>query len=116
MRSSRDRDRLAALVRRVGDDDLAAQVRQPVAETDPKARLTPRELEVYEFLRRGVSDTEIAAALVISPATAKRHAFNIYNKLGIHSRAAIAVHEALKRADQATSATDADGSEPSSLL
>jgi two-component system nitrate/nitrite response regulator NarL len=108
MRGSSDPDRLAMLIRRVGDEDLAAGAGYAVTiEDDPLARLSPREREIYEFLARGVSDREIAEALYISRATAKRHVQNIYNKLGLHSRAAIAVQAALARSGQATAATAA---------
>ena len=48
--------------------------------------LTKRELEILKFLNAGQSNQEIAQALVISPLTVKRHASNIYNKLGVSGR------------------------------
>jgi LuxR family transcriptional regulator, maltose regulon positive regulatory protein len=56
--------------------------------------LTPREAEVLELLGEGLSNDAIAAALVISPATAKVHVHNILNKLGARTRT-----EAVRRAD-----------------
>ena len=107
LRTSRDRDRLGALVRRVGDADLASTVGQSVrVEDDPTERLTPREREVYEFLLEGVSTMEIAQVLFISPATAKLHTHRIYEKLGLRSRTALLARAALVRDDQATSATE----------
>ena len=67
-------------------------------------RLTPREREVYALIREGLTDRQIAAALVISEATAKRHAHNIYEKTGVRSRRTIMIQAALERSDQATSA------------
>ncbi|MCK9896617.1 LuxR C-terminal-related transcriptional regulator [Frankia sp. AgB32] len=52
--------------------------------------LTRRELEVAELLGRGLSNREIAAALVISPRTAESHVQQILNKLGMRSRARVA--------------------------
>jgi LuxR family transcriptional regulator, maltose regulon positive regulatory protein len=48
--------------------------------------LTPRELEVLILLREPVSMKEIAGKLYISHATARRHAINIYGKLGVNQR------------------------------
>lgn len=49
-------------------------------------RLTSRELEILQQMADGATKEEIAATLVISPATAKTHIRNIYAKLGIHSQ------------------------------
>ena len=50
--------------------------------------LTARELEVLRLVAAGKSNREIAADLVISVHTARRHVQNIYGKLGVSSRAA----------------------------
>ncbi len=57
---------------------------QPVP---PENELTGREQEVLAYLAEGSSNTEIAAALVISPKTVERHRENIMRKLNLHSRA-----------------------------
>ena len=44
------------------------------------------EQEVLELLAERLSNKEIAARLVISPATVKRHTINIYQKLQVNSR------------------------------
>jgi DNA-binding NarL/FixJ family response regulator len=49
--------------------------------------LTMREREVLQLLARGSNQTEIAAALVISPKTVGGHIQRILTKLGVHSRA-----------------------------
>jgi ATP/maltotriose-dependent transcriptional regulator MalT len=49
--------------------------------------LTAREAEVARLVAAGVSNQEIAATLVISYATVKRHINTIYGKLGVQSRA-----------------------------
>jgi predicted ATPase/DNA-binding CsgD family transcriptional regulator len=54
-------------------------------------QLTPRELEVAVLVGRGHSNKEIAAALVISLRTAEAHVTNVLNKLGLRSRAQLAV-------------------------
>ena len=48
--------------------------------------LTPRELELLKLIEAGFSNQEIAAKLVISMPTVKRHISNIYTKLEASSR------------------------------
>lgn len=50
--------------------------------------LTARESEVLRAAAEGLRSKEIAAALDISERTVKAHLTNIYNKLGVDSRAA----------------------------
>jgi LuxR family maltose regulon positive regulatory protein len=57
------------------------------------APLTAREVEVLGHLGRWASNKEVAAALHVSPETVKRHAANLYAKLGVSGR-----REALRRA------------------
>ncbi len=65
--------------------------------TDPEpGDLTRRETEVLGLVARGLSDSEIADRLVLSPHTVHRHVANVRTKLGLPTRAA-AVAEAAKR-------------------
>jgi LuxR family maltose regulon positive regulatory protein len=48
--------------------------------------LSERELEVLRLIEAGFSNPDIAAKLVISVKTVKRHISNIYGKLGVKSR------------------------------
>jgi DNA-binding NarL/FixJ family response regulator len=57
--------------------------RQPAALAD----LTPRELEVLRLLARGMSNTDIARALVVGDATVKTHVARVFSKLDLHDRA-----------------------------
>jgi DNA-binding NarL/FixJ family response regulator len=50
------------------------------------AALTDRELDVLKLLERGLSNKEIAAELVIEPATAKNHVHNVLRKLNVNRR------------------------------
>jgi predicted ATPase/DNA-binding CsgD family transcriptional regulator len=65
----------------------------------PPNPLTAREQEIAALIARGLSNRAIAAALVISPATAARHVANILGKLGFSSRAQVAAWAA-GRADR----------------
>lgn len=55
-------------------------------ESGDEAALTDRERAVLELLGRGLSNKEIAAELVIEPATAKNHVHNVLRKLRVHRR------------------------------
>lgn len=48
--------------------------------------LTSRETEVLTLLHKGMTVTEIAAALNICTATVRNHAQHIFLKLHVHSR------------------------------
>ncbi|MGC2374404.1 MAG: response regulator transcription factor [Solirubrobacteraceae bacterium] len=49
--------------------------------------LTPREAEVLKLIASGLSNTEIAEALVVSQATVKTHVNRIFYKTGSRDRA-----------------------------
>ncbi len=53
------------------------------------AQLSPREFEVACLVAEGLTNADVGKRLFISPATVGRHLSNIYERLGIHSRAAL---------------------------
>jgi DNA-binding NarL/FixJ family response regulator len=55
------------------------------------ADLTNREREVVALVAHGLSNDEIAAAMVLSPATAKTHVSRAMGKLGARDRAQLVV-------------------------
>lgn len=57
----------------------------------PFAELTPRELEILEYVASGLSNKMIARELNITDGTVKLHVKAILRKLGLHSRVEAAV-------------------------
>jgi DNA-binding NarL/FixJ family response regulator len=49
-------------------------------------RLTDREAEVLRFMAKGLSNTEIAETLYLSPTTIKSHVAGVLAKLGLRDR------------------------------
>ncbi len=76
--------------------ERVAVLRQQVTESSKKAPsypagLTSREVEVLRLVAEGLTDAEIADRLFISRRTVTSHLTNIYNRIGIGSRAAASV-------------------------
>jgi DNA-binding NarL/FixJ family response regulator len=50
--------------------------------------LTAREVEVLRLVAQGLTDSEVAERLVISPRTVQGHMRSIFNKINVNSRTA----------------------------
>jgi DNA-binding NarL/FixJ family response regulator len=83
------RSELAAAIRQVheGGSCLPAGLMQRMNEWARHRQLTSREIQVLEFMRRGLSNRDIGRALEISEHTAKAHVCAILGKLGAADRA-----------------------------
>jgi len=69
-------------------------VRRPHLQGDvpPYAPLSPREMEILQFVTRGMSNKEIAVRLGISHQTVKNHMTSILHKLDVEDRTQAAVY------------------------
>jgi DNA-binding CsgD family transcriptional regulator len=79
---------------RVGQlDQVRARLGMAPADAEPAvtgpAALTPREREVAVLISDGLTNTELARRLYISPKTAAVHVSNILRKLGVASRTGV---------------------------
>lgn len=72
--------------------------------SDPLDRLSPRESEVAELVRQGLTNKEIAASLVVTPETVKQHLKNIREKTGF-TKLNLAVQVEARRVQAAPAAT-----------
>src|SRR6266508_2296056 len=78
-------DEAAALASRLGSTSGAGEARTPA-----QALLSPREREVVTLITRGLTNRQIADALVIGERTVHTHVANVMAKLELSSRTQIA--------------------------
>jgi two-component system, NarL family, invasion response regulator UvrY len=70
---------------------MATEIMQPSAK-EPHELLSPRELEVFHHIARGLSMTDIATAMGISVKTASTYRRRILEKTGFRSNADMVVY------------------------
>jgi DNA-binding NarL/FixJ family response regulator len=82
------RTEIVGVVRTVhsGRRAIPAAVAARLAEYVPRVALTPRELEVLQFMSKGFSNPEIGRLIGRTEGTVKVHAKNILQKLGVTHR------------------------------
>ena len=76
----------------IGEFAVKGAQSRPIAQPAQFEQLTDREREVLVLVAEGLSNDEIAARLVISPATAKTHVSRTMIKLGARDRAQLVVY------------------------
>ncbi len=94
-RSAIEREMLAM----VASGELDRPSIEAVLATPPRPRprsargrdLTPREIDIVKLVAIGRTNPEIGALLGISPRTAQKHVMNVYEKVGLESRAGLAL-------------------------
>lgn len=85
-------DRLSATYLSEGREDknqipqFSGEYQPLIEQPGNDKHLSKRELEILKLLAERYSNKEIAAELFISVNTVKRHAINIYQKVGAHGR------------------------------
>ena len=111
LRDSVTAERTGYFVARAGDGAVAEALGIDLLQAvDPASSLTAREREVYALLCEGLSNADIARRLFISHPTVKVHVRHIYDKLGIRSRTALALHAASRRTHANPTARAGDSS------
>ncbi|NCC36414.1 MAG: response regulator transcription factor, partial [Chloroflexia bacterium] len=76
---------------------LMQEFSSPRPNEPPVDQLTPREMDVLRLVARGMSNKEIAEALIISEKTTKTHLSNILSKLHLADRTQVAIYALRKR-------------------
>lgn len=73
-------------------DPVIMQTFMSQDQDDPMEQLTPREMEVLEYLAMGMSNRDIAAALFVTEYTVKKHVSQVLEKLELADRTQAALY------------------------
>lgn len=71
---------------------IHADAGDPASAFFVPVRLTPKESAVFEMIRRGLTNDEIARQMFVSRNTVKFHVKQVYRKLGIRCRRRGVIH------------------------
>jgi DNA-binding NarL/FixJ family response regulator len=74
------------ITRRLIEEFAATAAARQLPRPAAMGELTPRELDVFRLVATGMSNAEIAAALVIGETTVKTHVTRLLMKLGLRDR------------------------------
>jgi DNA-binding NarL/FixJ family response regulator len=66
--------------------ELGRMARRARASSGAQAIVTPRELEILEFVSLGLTVKQVATRLGLSPRTVEAHIAKLYRKLGVRNR------------------------------
>jgi DNA-binding NarL/FixJ family response regulator len=80
-----ERDRLLLTLLR---PHLIAAYRGAERRRQAPAALTPRQLELLQYVAQGYTNTQIARRMQLSEGTVRTHLNHIYERLGVTSRTA----------------------------
>jgi DNA-binding NarL/FixJ family response regulator len=75
-----------AVTRRLIEEFAATTAARPLPRPAAIGELTPRELDVFRLVATGMSNAEIATALVIGETTVKTHVTRLLMKLSLRDR------------------------------
>jgi DNA-binding NarL/FixJ family response regulator len=86
------------------DPEVVSQLLSRARRRDPMERLTPRETDVLQLMAEGLSNTAIAACLVVTEGAIEKHVSSIFAKLDLSPtehdhRRVLAVLRWLERGD-----------------
>ncbi|HET9171066.1 MAG TPA: response regulator transcription factor [Actinospica sp.] len=87
--------RLVEAFQQQHDSAASAKAHESISEPTvrrPSEELTSRELDVLRMVGTGLSNTDIAAELMLAEATVKTHIYRVMTKLNLASRAQVVVY------------------------
>jgi DNA-binding NarL/FixJ family response regulator len=98
-------EQVVTAIRKVyaGERCIPSHIAQQLAERVGRSPLSSRELEILQWVARGMKNREIAAKLFISEFTVRNHVISLLEKMGVRDRTeatAAAIKQGLVRLDE----------------